>query len=157
MYHYVRPIRNSVDPNIKGLEVEGFKKQIEFFSKNFKFVTAEELIESVYENNPLPKNSIALTFDDGFNDHYSFVYPILKEKNIQGMFFPPAEPIIKKKILDVHKIHFILAQSKNENEIINEINDFIIKNQEKYNLEKTNNYFRKFAISNRFDIEIPSL
>ena len=35
MYHYVRPIKGSKHPNIKGLELENFKKQINFFLKNF--------------------------------------------------------------------------------------------------------------------------
>ena len=34
MYHYVRPIKNSKYPNIKGLELHGFQRQIEFFKKN---------------------------------------------------------------------------------------------------------------------------
>ena len=31
-YHYVRPIKNSQYPEIKGLELEEFKKQIEYFN-----------------------------------------------------------------------------------------------------------------------------
>jgi len=151
MYHYVRPIKNSVDPKIKGLEVEGFERQIDFFTKKFKFIKVEELIESVYENKSLPDNAIILTFDDGFNDHHSHVFPILKEKEIQGIFFPPAEPIIKKKVLDVHKIHFILARYKNENDIIKEIFNFIMNNKKKYDLKDPNDYFTKLAVSNRFD------
>jgi len=151
MYHYVRPIKNSVDPKIKGLELEGFQRQIDYFAKKFKFISIEQLIESIYDNKPLPTDSIILTFDDGFNDHYSHVFPILKKKEIQGAFFPPGEPIIKKKILDVHKIHFILARSKNENNLIKEIFDFISANKEEYDLKDPKDYFANLAISNRFD------
>ena len=31
MYHYVRPIKNSEYPNLKGLELKDFKNQINFF------------------------------------------------------------------------------------------------------------------------------
>ena len=151
MYHYIRPIKNSTDPKIKGLELEDFERQVDFFIKKFKFVTAEQLIESIYDNKSLPKNSIILTFDDGFNDHYSHVFPILKKKEIQGLFFPPAEPIIKKKVLDVHKIHFILARCKNENDLIKEIFNFIISNKEKYDLRDPKEYFENLATANRFD------
>jgi len=151
MYHYVRPIKNSLDPKIKGLEIEGFKKQIEYFSKKFRFISAEEVIESIYNNKTLSQNSILLTFDDGFNDHYSHVFPILKKNNIQGIFFPPAEPIMNNKVLDVHKIHFILARYENENEIIKEIFNFISDNKEKFNLKEPKKYFSELAISNRFD------
>ena len=33
MYHYVRPIKGSKHPNINGLELENFKKQINYFLK----------------------------------------------------------------------------------------------------------------------------
>ena len=33
MYHYVREIKNSKFPNLKGLEFEDFKKQINYFIK----------------------------------------------------------------------------------------------------------------------------
>ena len=33
MYHYVRDLKNSRYPNIKGLDIEKFKKQIKFFKE----------------------------------------------------------------------------------------------------------------------------
>ncbi len=33
MYHYVREIKNSKYPTIKGLEISSFKKTIRFFRK----------------------------------------------------------------------------------------------------------------------------
>ena len=35
MYHYVREIKKSKYSNLKGLEFNNFKKQINFFIKNF--------------------------------------------------------------------------------------------------------------------------
>jgi hypothetical protein len=57
MYHYVRPIKNSKFPKIKGLEVSGFKKQLDYLSKNFQFVTAEQLIAYSLGEDNLPNNS----------------------------------------------------------------------------------------------------
>ena len=34
MYHYVRSVANSSYPNIKGLEVDGFKRQLDYFQEN---------------------------------------------------------------------------------------------------------------------------
>ena len=44
-YHYVRPIKNSNFPRIKGLEFESFKKQINYLQKNYKIIEMESLIE----------------------------------------------------------------------------------------------------------------
>ncbi len=35
MYHYVREIKNSKYPTIKGLEISSFKRQLDFLEKNF--------------------------------------------------------------------------------------------------------------------------
>ena len=121
MYHYVRPIKNSTFPDIKGLELDGFKRQITYFQKNFHFITAHEILDSIYNGTKIPENSIALTFDDGLKDHYSFVFPILKQLEIPALFFPPAKPIEEKIVLDVHKIHFILASVKNKSDIVNKM------------------------------------
>jgi len=151
MYHYVRPIKNSPFPNIKGLELEGFKRQIEFFQKQFNFISMYEILDCIYQNKKLPPNSILLTFDDGFKDHFQHVFPFLKKLEIPGAFFPPASPIVENCILDVHKIHFILASTNNYQLIVDEIFKLIKQFSRDFELEKPEDYFSKLAIANRFD------
>jgi peptidoglycan/xylan/chitin deacetylase (PgdA/CDA1 family) len=152
MYHYVRPIKNSSHSGIKGLEIDGFVKQIEFFKKNnFKFVTAADLLDCIYDNREIHQNAILLTFDDGLKDHHSYVFPVLTKFEIQGLFFPPIKPIKEKNILDVHKIHFILAQFENTRQLIDEIFELISKFKKQYNLSSPESYLSKLAIPNRFD------
>ena len=47
MYHYVRPIKNSVYPRVKGLEIDAFTQQINYFKKNFHVLTASEFIDGL--------------------------------------------------------------------------------------------------------------
>ena len=151
MYHYVRPLKFTSFPKIKGLEKENFIRQIEFFKKKFKFITANDILDGIYENKTISSNSILLTFDDGFKDHYNHVFPILKKYDIQGLFFPPGKPIIEKMVLDVHKIHHILAKANDLNSLINEIFVFINENKKKFKLKEPEEYFKDLAIANRFD------
>lgn len=151
MYHYVRPIKNSLFSNIKGLEVEGFQRQIKFFQKNFHFVSIEDVMDNIYQNKDLPKNSVLLTFDDGFKDHFKHVFPFLKKLEINAAFFPPALPIIENRVLDVHKIHFILASTPNYQLIVDEIFHLIKKFSVEFDLKKPEEYFSELAISSRFD------
>ncbi|EFI5722765.1 polysaccharide deacetylase family protein, partial [Escherichia coli] len=109
MYHYVRPIERSRYPGIKGLELNDFREQIAYLKKNYNPVTIEEVYASFYENHQLPPNAAILTFDDAYLDHFKYAYPILKKNGIQGCFYAPAKTIEEKEILDVNKIHFILA------------------------------------------------
>ena len=123
MYHYVRPIKNSEYPKIKGLEINGFKRQIDYFSSRYNFITAEQLIANSLSEKELPKNACYLTFDDGFKDHVKYVMPELLKRNIQGSFFPPSIAIENQELLDVHAIHFILASSKNINILFFDLNN----------------------------------
>jgi polysaccharide deacetylase len=44
MYHYVRDLKHSRYPAIKGLDVNLFKGQVLFLKKHYNFVTVEEVI-----------------------------------------------------------------------------------------------------------------
>jgi len=151
MYHYVRPIKQSQYSEIKGLEIKNFLKQLEFFNNNFHFIKTEELLDCIYKNKPIPEKSILLTFDDGLKDHFLHVLPILKKYNIQGSFFPPAKPIEENIVLDVHKIHFILASVPNKQKIIDEIFTLIHKFKDEYELKNPEIYYMNLAVANRFD------
>jgi hypothetical protein len=126
MYHYVREIEGSKYPLLKGLEFNNFKKQIDFFSKNFNILDYFDFT-TIIKNKKIPeKPSVLLTFDDGYIDHYQYVFPYLLKKKINGCFYPPILPLLNKMVLDVNKIHFVLEKAKNKNFLIQDIN-FILK------------------------------
>ena len=79
MFHYVRDIKKSKFPNIKGLEFSIFKDQILYFKKNFNLLTNNQLIEIINSKKVPKKKSILLTFDDGYKDHIQYVFPFLKK------------------------------------------------------------------------------
>ncbi len=124
MYHYVRDLANSRYPFIKGLDLRLFQKQIKYLMSNYTLIRIEQLIDAAYGSSRLPKNSALLTFDDAYIDHYLNVFPILDYHNIQGVFYAPVEAITQNKVLDVNKIHFILATSSSK-EIIDNIKDLL--------------------------------
>lgn len=108
MYHYVRPIRGSRHPNIKGLELEGFRRQLDHLESRFRVVEAEAVIAAAKGGPKLPENACWLTFDDGYRDHLDHVAPELRRRKMQGSFFPPVNAIAGRETLDVNAIHFIL-------------------------------------------------
>ena len=120
MYHYVRPIQNSEYPNLKGLELSSFKNQLDFFSKHYKFITAEEVLMAADGLLNISENSIWLTFDDGYKDHFQYVLPELKSRNIQGSFFPIADASQNNLLPDVNAIQFII-QAINNDDLLYEV------------------------------------
>lgn len=109
MYHYVRDLRHSRYPEIKGLDFELFRQQIRFLKENFHIVRMEDVIEAAKTGKALPEKAVLLTFDDGYADHYANVFPVLMAEGVQGSFFIPGKTFMEQKLLDVNKVHFILA------------------------------------------------
>lgn len=149
MYHYVRPIAGSEYPGIKGLEIEKFKKQLDFFEENYSIISTEQLIESVLKNKNLPHNACWLTFDDGYKDHFQHVMPELLQRKITGAFFPPKIAITESKMLDVNSIHYILSCSKSSEKLLQDLNNLCSENG--ISDEELNLYYKKYGIANRFD------
>ena len=148
MYHYTRDLENSRYPNIKGLDVSLFKQQLNFFAKNFNVVTMENVIAAWNENAELPERALLLTFDDGYIDNFIVAFPLLKEYGFQGSFFIPGKTFSENILLDVNKIHFILASvndsKKLMQDVLNEI-DNLRGGLNKFEL------IEKYAVANRFD------
>ena len=107
MYHYVRKF-NSDLPNFRYLSLSDFQKQLDFFDKNYGFVTRDQWSE-VLENKRVGENKgkILLTFDDGLSCHYNFVFPELNKRGLWGIFYIPTNPYKNNKLLDVHRIHLL--------------------------------------------------
>ncbi len=153
MYHYVRDLKNSRYPEIKGLDYDLFRKQLEFFQKNFNVVTMEEVIEAWNtENVSLPENALLLTFDDGYIDNYLCAFPLLKEFGFQGSFFIPGKTFTENVVLDVNKIHFVLASCTNLSELVCDLKkELAVLRSEGHSILSTEELWEEYAKSSRFD------
>ena len=149
MYHYVRPIKGSVFPGIKGLELDGFKRQLDYLTKNFSIVSTEQIINAIKYSMPLPSNACWLTFDDGYKDHFKYVMPELLKRSLHGAFFPPRVAIEEDKVLDVNLIHHILSCAKNVNQLVASLNSHCFDRGVSENLIK--DHYENYAVPNRFD------
>lgn len=154
MYHYVRELQNSRYPAIKGLDYNLFKKQIDFFEQAFHIITMEQVLDAVWNKAALPDKALLLTFDDGYIDHYTCVLPILKEHGIQGSFFIPGKTFTENVLLDVNKIHFVLASAPEEallQSLLEKLNFY--RGEGIYNYPSNQELYEEYAKPSRFDKE----
>lgn len=151
MYHYVRELAYTRYPEIKGISTSSFREQILYLRKHYNFVKGKDVIAAAYEGGALPENAVWLTFDDAYSDHYLNVFPILDEFGIEGAFFPPVKAILNHEVLDVNKIHFILASVKNMNVLLDDVDHLLDKYRAEYSLERKEYYWQKLAQASRFD------
>lgn len=150
MYHYVRELKMSRFPEIKGLDVSLFRTQIEFLKTHFNIVRMEEVIAAFDGSYDLPQNSALLTFDDGYLDHYTSVFPILDEHGVQGSFSVPGKTFVDNALLDVNKVHFILASAPIELLIEDLKREFECFRAE-CAMGDYGSLFETYAVANRFD------
>lgn len=121
MYHYVRDLSCTPYPDIKGLLPDNFKGQLEYLCRHYSMCSLNDVRRAMAGESELSENACLLTFDDGLADHYRVVFPILKEHGVPAAFFPSSRPVDEAKVLDVHKIHFVLASTKSHEHLVKEL------------------------------------
>lgn len=98
------------------ISTEKFENQIKWLSKHgYKTLSMEEFYEWKVNNKKIPRKSILITFDDGWNSFYTKAMPILEKYNMKSSVF-----IIWKysesKQNEEEQIYMTLDQIKDVNE-----------------------------------------
>ncbi len=152
MYHYVRDLRNSAYPRIKALDISAFRRQVDFLQAEYSFISVADLTACIKESKPLPDKACWLTFDDGYRDHHEYVFPELASRGIEGAFFPPVKPVAEREMLDVNKIHFILASIDDVRMLVDELRLLYLGSDLSLTTGKSfDDYREAFAKPGRFD------
>jgi peptidoglycan/xylan/chitin deacetylase (PgdA/CDA1 family) len=152
MYHYVRDLQRSRFPAIKGLSVERFCRQLDYIQQCYTPISVEQVLRGLESGeDELPPSPILLTFDDGYSDHYAKVFPLLNARGIPGCFFPPAQAILEHRVLDVNKIHFILAAVPDVDILLDQVFSWLQEFRSEHVLETREAYFAAVTEEHRYD------
>lgn len=88
MYHYVEYVKDQGDTIRKGLDVNPawFEKQLQLLKENNYETYFAKDIPGIISGSIVynPSKSIVLTFDDGYEDFYTDVFPLLKKYNMRA-------------------------------------------------------------------------
>lgn len=109
MYHYVRDTERTPYPALNALRVSDFGAQLAWLAERWSPITYP-VFEASGTGAGLPRGAALLTFDDGFVDHYTTVFPMLRQRGWAGVFFVAGAALDDPpRLLNVHKTHFLLA------------------------------------------------
>lgn len=76
------------------MTTEDFKWQMDYLKEQgFHTITPDQLYAYLTEKRPLPSKPVLITFDDGYEDNYTYAYPILKENQMQATIFMVAKSV----------------------------------------------------------------
>ena len=156
-YHYVKPTSDEF-PHLKYLSVSMFQKQLDFFEKEYGFISKKSF-ELTLKKKQIVEPGVLLTFDDGLLDHYQWVYPELLKRNLWGLFFICTGHYQKKQLLGVHRVHSLLGAIDSKQvfeETINLIQDHMldhhhIKEYDKYIYKDQVNIDTFYAVKRLFN------
>src|SRR5215510_6007812 len=87
MYHYVRDSSTTAFPAIRALAPDLFTRQLDWLQEHHEIVGVEDLRNALDGRRALPPRAATLTFDDGFIDHFTTVFPLIRERGLSGVFF----------------------------------------------------------------------
>lgn len=119
-----------------------FEKQMAYLAKhNYHTLTMKEIEDYYHGNYKLPKNAVALTFDDGLLNFKTIVKPILKKYNLKATCFVIGYKTTIKNNNDPNKHQYLRKR-----DLIND--DNIEFYSHSYNLHHKNKYTKKIDTLN---------
>ncbi|PQP80815.1 hypothetical protein C0Q44_25420 [Paenibacillus sp. PCH8] len=89
MYHYIEPKQNNHETGNKSIiNLEDFEQNMKYlYNEGYSTVTLDQLEQYVSGKISLPKKSIVITFDDGYQNNYTLAYPVLQKYNFHASLF----------------------------------------------------------------------
>ena len=90
MYHYVSPLPEDADDIRLDLTIEPdvFAAHMQYLvDSGYTTISLYELYDALTLGTILPEKPVILTFDDGYIDHYEYVFPVLHRLGLRGTFF----------------------------------------------------------------------
>ncbi|MGX5173638.1 polysaccharide deacetylase family protein [Aliikangiella sp. IMCC44653] len=92
-YHHI----SNDTPKATSLSPELFKAHMLYLHhQEFNVISMAELVKALKTGQPLPKKSVVITFDDGYQNIYENALPILKEFEYPFTVFINTQPIVQK-------------------------------------------------------------
>ncbi|HQP91713.1 MAG TPA: polysaccharide deacetylase family protein [Candidatus Omnitrophota bacterium] len=106
MYHSIgEPVPESENLNM-GMDV--FEWQMKYLHDNkYNVIPMEELLRNLKEKKPVPPKTVVLTFDDGYENNYRKVFPVLKKYRFPAVIFIPIDFIGVEKEFFGHRYRFL--------------------------------------------------
>ncbi len=151
MYHYVRDLARSRYPALTGLDLAAFVGQLEHLRRHHTFVGVPDVVAAYREGTALPPDACLLTFDDGYVDGFTNVFPLLDAVRVPAAFFPVASAVEEGRVLDVNKIHFVIAARGDARALVAELFELLDRARRSASLPSNDEYYARHAQRGRWD------
>jgi len=87
-YHAIRDLKGAPVIGAYAVPLEAFRRHLDLLrNSGFRFVSADELIRSLTVGGGLPRRPVLLTFDDSYEELFTDVMPLLRDRRIPAVTF----------------------------------------------------------------------
>ena len=90
---------------------ETFDRQVAFLARRHRIVGVAEIAEAVSEGRLVDHRSVAITFDDGYEDNYRFALPVLLRHGATAAFYVTTGAIGDREVLWPVKVRHAVRRS----------------------------------------------
>lgn len=84
LYHRVNP---DEDPFFPAVSVKIFEEQMRYLARKFHVLSLANIVRRIQRGQGVEPMTIAITFDDGYRDNYTFAHPILRKYRLPATLF----------------------------------------------------------------------
>jgi peptidoglycan/xylan/chitin deacetylase (PgdA/CDA1 family) len=85
LYHRVTTLQH--DPQLLSVTPSHFDQHLKLLKKKYNVLSVEEFTHHVLAEKGFPRNSVFITFDDGYADNHYEARPILEGNDLQAVFY----------------------------------------------------------------------
>ncbi len=108
MYHHVNYSRST---EMDHVSPENFEKHMRFLkTHHYQVIGLDELVKTIQAGRPLPRKSVVISFDDGYQDNYQYAFKILKKYQFPAVLFVLTERLEKKGYLTWNELKEMAGQ-----------------------------------------------
>lgn len=109
-YHYIRDPAQYRHPGVHPLAPAEFRRQVTELGERLLALAPSDVEALVLDGAAPVRDGFFLTFDDGLTDHYQVATEFLEPNGLRGAFFVTSRPLLERRALSVHKIHWLRSE-----------------------------------------------
>lgn len=88
-----------------------FEREIDQIGAQFDFLSIDQAVDFTEGKLPLKRDSVVITFDDGYRGMYDHAYPVLKRKGVPAVFYLCSDYVGTSRRFDHDRLYFLIRKA----------------------------------------------
>ena len=97
---------------LPGVKPSWLAEQIDYLSRHYHFLSLSKLVDYYERCESIPPNSVVMTFDDGFRDNFTNLYPILQRYQVPATVFLATGCVSSDDLPWPQKVGYLFQKTK---------------------------------------------